>query len=246
MLAITPAEPLRTRFTAMLIALALHGAFIAVAASLHRAHPLPAPPLITELLEIEAPPIAAPEPPTPAAPSPVAPARAATAPRTSRIASTPLPERPSPEPAAAAEEEILDFGATLVTSTASSSSFATKPGSARGSTAHGAPRAAAARQAAGTGTSDLSRAAALAGTTEWRCPFPLEADGAAIDHAVVTLRIDVAATGKVLRAHTIDDPGYGFADKARACALRKRFAPALDRTGTPMRATATVHVTFDR
>lgn len=242
MLAITPAEPLRTRFTAMLIALALHGAFIAIAASLHRSHPMPAPPLITELLEIEAPPIVTPEPPMPQAPARIAPSRTALTPRSPRAASIPSPERPLPEPAAATEE-VLDFGSTLVTSTATSS-FATRAGSSRGSAAHGATRPLTARPS--TGASDLSRAAALAGTTEWRCPFPLEADSAAIDHAVVTLRIDVAATGEALNARVLDDPGHGFADKARSCALRKRFAPALDRNGAPMRATATVHVTFDR
>jgi protein TonB len=244
MLAITPAESLRTRFTATLIALALHGAFIAVAASLHRSHPMPAPPLITDWLEIEAPPILAPEPPPPPAraPAPIAPSRAPRAPRTARVASTPSPERLSPEPTASTED-VLDFGSTLVTSTAPSS-FAARASGSQGSVAHGTTRPLAARR--GTSTSDLSRAAALAGATEWRCPFPLEADSAAIDHAVVTLRIDVAVTGEALSARVLDDPGHGFADKARSCALRKRFAPALDRNGAPMHATATVHVTFDR
>lgn len=241
MLAITPAESKRASWLALLFALALHLAFIAIAARIHRARPVHAPPLVTEMFEIEAPPPAPslpmPEPePAPIASTP----REHTAPRAPRTAPSPAP--PSPAPAPSGTSDVLDFGSTLVTSTASSSSFA-----ARGA-AHGPSRATATARSSttGAGTSDLSRAPALAGTTEWRCPFPLGADDAGIDHAVVTLRVDVADDGTALGAHVLDDPGHGFGQNARACALRKRFAPALDRQGAPQRAKATVQVTFDR
>jgi protein TonB len=244
MLALSPAESFRSRFTTMLIALALHGAFIIIAARLHRVRPTPAPPLITELLELEAPPIVPAPSPAEPAPAPVTRSRAPLAPRAAHSAPSPPPAQPSPQPADSTEE-VLDFDSTLVTTTASSSSsLAARAGSSAGGAAHGARHALAARPSTGTG--DLSRAPALAGATEWRCPFPPEADAAAIDHAVVTLRVDVSASGEVSSARTLDDPGHGFAQKACACALRKRFSPALDRDGAPMRSTATVHVTFDR
>lgn len=240
MLAITPDESKRTSLLAVLFALALHVAFIAVAARLRHAPLAESPPRITAMFEIEAPP---PTPqPVPEAPlsrrvqpAPAAAPRAHRAPaQSSRAAQSPLPE-----PTAHADD-VLDFGSMLVTSQAASS-FGVR--ASDGASARGAHSASSAR---GDGANDLSRAPALAGARTWRCPFPREADDAGIDHAVVTLRIDVAITGEVLAASALDDPGHGFAQTARTCALRKRFAPALDRRGTPQRAVTTVHVTFDR
>jgi protein TonB len=101
----------------------------------------------------------------------------------------------------------------------------------------------------GTGTAhegDLSRLPQLTGGAVWDCPFPREADEAGLDHAVVGLRVEVDAEGKVLSATTRSDPGHGFAREARRCALGKRWAPGFDRAGRPVRAKTTVNVRFDR
>lgn len=248
MLAITPAESTRTRLFAAFAAIALHVAFIAAAGGLQRAQPVHTPPRITEMFEIQAPPLP-PEPPE-LEPEPArTPAPAARARAVARRAA-PAPPSSAPEPAAAAAattRETLDFGTTFVASRGSSSSLSSSASSIATRGVGGGSSGVSARASSnGTGTSDRSRAPALSGANEWRCPFPLEADQAGVDHAVVSLRVDVASTGAVLDARAIDDPGHGFAQSARACALRNRFAPALDRAGAPTRATATVHVSFDR
>ncbi len=60
------------------------------------------------------------------------------------------------------------------------------------------------------------------------------------------LRVFVDAGGKALDAAVIVDPGHGFASQAVRCAIGKRWSPALDREGIPMRATAIVRVRFTR
>jgi len=92
----------------------------------------------------------------------------------------------------------------------------------------------------------LSRAAQLAGGSTWECPFPLEADDAGVDHAVVSLRIEVAADGHVLSANATRDPGHGFVREARRCALSKRWSAGLDRAGQPVNSTTVVNVRFER
>lgn len=93
---------------------------------------------------------------------------------------------------------------------------------------------------------DRSRAPRLAGGMRWDCPFPPEADLEGIDRAVVSLRVDLTATGEVLAARATTDPGFGFARVATRCALSKRWAAALDRRGNPVAATTVVTVRFDR
>lgn len=93
---------------------------------------------------------------------------------------------------------------------------------------------------------DLTRAPRLASGLNWDCPFPVEADDAGIDSAVVGLRVEVAADGKVREAKATKDPGYGFGREARRCALSKRWAPGLDRAGQPITAIALVNVRFER
>jgi protein TonB len=93
---------------------------------------------------------------------------------------------------------------------------------------------------------DATRAPALASGLHWDCPFPVEADDAGIDSAVVGLRVEVAADGKVREAKALADPGHGFAREARRCALSKRWAPGLNRAGQPVVAVALVNVRFER
>jgi len=93
---------------------------------------------------------------------------------------------------------------------------------------------------------DLSRRPEVTGVAEWRCPFPAEADTEQIDHAVVTLRVDVDRLGHAIGVVTTKDPGHGFAREARLCALRQQWSPALDRGGAAVRGSTTVNVRFNR
>jgi len=88
--------------------------------------------------------------------------------------------------------------------------------------------------------------ARLAGGASWSCPFPVEADGRGIDDAVVRLRVEVGADGRVVRAVVISDPGSGFGREAAACARSKRFDAARDRQGRPVAGQALVSVRFHR
>jgi protein TonB len=72
--------------------------------------------------------------------------------------------------------------------------------------------------------------------TDWKCPWPREAETQQIDEQTVTIRVVVRADGSVESATALSDPGFGFAAAARACALAARYAPARDRSGRPVRA----------
>lgn len=204
---------------------------------------------VTEMVDVELPP-AAPEvaekPPEPEPPPTPVPARAQ--PKEAK------PEEPTPAAAVAgqvlaAADEALDFGDTFVAGTGDSyaggvtervgtSTRAVRDVNARAGGVAPAVSAAPAR--------DLSRAPRLAGGMEWDCPFPPEADDASVDHAVVTLRVDVSATGQVRAVQATADPGYGFAREARRCAMSKRWSVGLDRDGHSVDAIALVNVRFDR
>jgi len=94
--------------------------------------------------------------------------------------------------------------------------------------------------------SDRSRRASVLGSDEWQCPFPQEANDDQIDHAVVSLRVDVDANGGVRQLAIVEDPGHGFAREALHCARSKHWSPALDRAGNPSAGTLTVHIRFER
>ena len=86
-------------------------------------------------------------------------------------------------------------------------------------------------------------------SSEWNCPWPVEADGLALDEQVATIRVVVDVRGAVETAELVADPGDGFGRAALACARRTRFSPALDRDGRPIRARSPairVHFTRDR
>lgn len=91
-----------------------------------------------------------------------------------------------------------------------------------------------------------ARAPSIVGTTEWRCPFPSEADAEGANHAVATLRIIVDVRGLPTGVLVLRDPGYGFGREARRCALDKHFEPALDHAGIPIEGKVTLNVHFDR
>jgi protein TonB len=93
---------------------------------------------------------------------------------------------------------------------------------------------------------DLTRRPSLAGGLEWDCAFPPEADAAGVDSAVVSVRVDVEASGAVRGVSIESDPGRGFGRAARRCAETKQWTPALDRGGHPIDGSAAVHVRFTR
>ena len=93
---------------------------------------------------------------------------------------------------------------------------------------------------------DRARAPSMTGTTEWRCPFPSEADAEGANHAVATLRIIVDVRGLPTGVLVLRDPGHGFGREARRCALEKHFEPALDHAGIPIEGKVTLNVHFDR
>jgi protein TonB len=93
---------------------------------------------------------------------------------------------------------------------------------------------------------DLSRTARLAGSGEWRCPFPPEADADQVDDASAIIEVIVGGDGKASRANILSDPGHGFGREARACAMREAYVPALDRDGKAVASSKKFRVKFER
>jgi protein TonB len=201
----------------------------------------------TEMVEVELP--RTPEKPLAAAPEP--------APSPRMRAPPPPADSPAPPPAAAqagqvlaaTDDDVVDLSDSVVVG--AGQAYAGGVTEANGTAAHAVhdPRARAGGVEGGQGTEprgDRSRRPRLAGGVEWDCPFPEEADDAGVDHAVVTLRVEVGADGRVLDVAVTADPGTGFGREARRCALGKPWSPGLDRVGTPMAAASVVNVRFDR
>jgi protein TonB len=201
----------------------------------------------TQLVDIDPPPPPPPPPaeePPPAAPAtPAARAPAAAPPPAQAAAVLTQKEDPS-APADLTNTIVVGAGETYVggTSSAHGSSQRTVTVASTATTGTGAGPSPVA-PAAGP---DRSQRARLAEGGAWSCPFPAEADVVALDHAVVTLRITVDPTGAATAVAIAADPGHGFGREARACALSKRYAPALDREGRPIAGTSLVNVRFDR
>jgi protein TonB len=93
---------------------------------------------------------------------------------------------------------------------------------------------------------DLSRTAELAGSGEWRCPFPPEADADQVDDGSAVIEVVVGAGGRATRATILQDGGHGFGREARACALRESYVPALDRQGRAVASSKKFRVKFER
>lgn len=240
-------------FVAVLGAAGVHVAVIASALLMGTTEPRPAPPppKVTQMVEVTLPVEKAPEPPPPEPePAKPPPTAAPAPPRAPRV------PKAAPPPAAAqaakvltAAEEVVDFGDTIVSGKATS--YARGVTASNGTATHAVRDQRATGEGAdgGKGTAvkgDASRPPSLAGGARWDCPFPVEADDAGMDRAVVGLRVEVAADGGVQEVKSTSDPGYGFAREARRCAKSKRWSPGLDRNGQPARAVALVTVHFER
>jgi periplasmic protein TonB len=93
---------------------------------------------------------------------------------------------------------------------------------------------------------DLSRAANIAGGTSWNCPFPTEADLEQINYRRVEILVNVSASGTAEQVSVLKGGDVGFGRQATNCALKKRYAPALDRSGKAIASTLRVNVGFQR
>jgi len=94
---------------------------------------------------------------------------------------------------------------------------------------------------------DRSRPAGLAGSKEWRCPWPAEAEVEQIDEAFVVVQVTTRADGAADKVAVLSDPGHGFAREAKMCAMRERYQPALDRDGNPIPGlTKSIRIRFER
>jgi protein TonB len=81
----------------------------------------------------------------------------------------------------------------------------------------------------------------------WSCQWPSEADAQQIDEQTVVLRVTVRPDGRAERADIVSDPGFGFGQAARVCALATRFEPARDSAGLRIGATSPpIRVHFSR
>jgi len=170
---------------------------------------------------------------------------------------------PSPPPAAAVGEaltaapapeaplDLTDAAFTLVTAAGARYSggvsapggtvaTAVLDGTARGGAATAPAPRTLADSAPRRTVRDLSRPAGVLGSTTWStCPFPAEAEQAQVSSARVTLVVSVDARGRP-RSATVQSEtpsGFGFAARARQCALARRFQPARDADGKPVAGT---------
>jgi protein TonB len=82
-----------------------------------------------------------------------------------------------------------------------------------------------------------------------RCGFPPEADAAQVDAATVLLAVVVSAQGGIESVKVLSESpaGLGFGARAKACAFRARYEPALAANGQPiLAATPPIRVNFTR
>lgn len=78
---------------------------------------------------------------------------------------------------------------------------------------------------------DLSQAASPIGTSWSDCGFPAEAQLDGVEYGVVKLVVTVNTDGRAKSVTILADPGSGFGNHARQCAMRRTFKPALDKSG---------------
>jgi protein TonB len=173
-----------------------------------------------------------PLPPPPAPPPPAAPAPAAAA-RTPRPAPAQRPTT-TPEPAQTARVIAQDPTAQPEDLTASSfvvGKASTYAGGA--STSAGtSPRVVDARAVAPASAAPGTRRRSVSlDESAWSCPWPPEAEGIEIVQQLVVLKVSVRSDGTADEVKIVSDPGTGFGQAARACALRTHFRPALDDGG---------------
>jgi protein TonB len=134
-------------------------------------------------------------------------------------------------------------GTTQATGTSTSAVYARRVGPGTGTAQQGAGK--------GQGTApvgqDRSRAASLAGSKEWKCDFPPEADVDQIDQAFVVVQVATRTDGSPDHVSILSDPGHGFGRAARVCAMKERYDPALDHDGNAIAgSTKSIRIRFER
>jgi periplasmic protein TonB len=201
------------------------------------AEPLPAPPVD----EAQRPATSGPAPAVPRAA-----ARAAAAPKAAAaaVAGAALTAPDS------ANDAVADF--TLVTGTGTeyaggtTTAMGTSTSAVRGPVSASPVVGAAAAVAPAAIGPDRSRTA-IPLATDWNCSRLFPADEQAGNQASVLIAVTVGSGGEPRSVVVLRDPGHGFAQAARTCALGERYRPALDRTGNPIvAATPPITVRFTR
>jgi periplasmic protein TonB len=132
-------------------------------------------------------------------------------------------------------------GVTQATGTSDTAVYGRKvaPGGVQGGTGKAAGPVVAA--------TDRSRPASLAGSKDWKCDFPPEADIDQVDQAFVVVQVATRADGSPERVSILSDPGHGFARAARTCAMKERYDPAFDRDGNAIAGqTKSIRIRFER
>jgi protein TonB len=135
-------------------------------------------------------------------------------------------------------------GVTQTTGTSASAVYAHRVG-AGGAAAQTGP-------SKGTGPAasvgpDRSRAASLAGSKDWKCDFPPEADVDQIDQAFVVVQVATRTDGSPDHVSILSDPGHGFGRAARICAMKEHYDSALDREGNAIAgSTKSIRIRFER
>lgn len=213
----------------------------------------------TYAVEMKAPP---PPPPPPAAPDPEPPK-----PQPQPRAAAPQPQQSEKPPAPAQAAKVLtaepdanepldltdqgfvtgdgDRFAGGVTSSTGTSKTAVrdinaKPGGVVGGKGTAAAPPAPPRE-------DLSRAATPASRDWGDCGFPAEADVEQIDFMRLSIVVTVGTDGRAQNVTVLKDPGYGFGNQARQCAMRKTYNTGLNAEGKPIVTTTPPFiVTFRR
>jgi protein TonB len=223
----------RSGWTALAISFATHalgaGAIAGWGAGTHGAAAEVAEPIAVDLLE---PQIAAPA--TAGAP--------AVAHQHARPRATP-PRRASPAIAvatidrAAAASAPVDFTGLTFAGPASSGGASARP--ADGAAGFGGV-------AAGGTASGRARPVGL-DESDWRCPWPDQAEAMDKNREDVVIRVVVGADGVTQSARLVRDPGHGFGAAALACARQSRFVPARDAAGAAIAAESPpIRVRFTR
>ena len=140
-------------------------------------------------------------------------------------------------------EEVFRF-VSDPTGNAFHSGFVKRGGVGRGTRAEGT----------GTGTAktaspkparSLARSVQLDETNPCQGAFPSEASAS---NGTSSMLVMVSPKGSVISATILRESpkGQGFGQSARTCLLGKRFTPALNAKGQPIRSAATVHIEFSR
>jgi hypothetical protein len=81
----------------------------------------------------------------------------------------------------------------------------------------------------------------------WNCPspgHPAHSDPSKQEHAEVFVRIYVDANGNPEKVDVLEDPGRGFGEAARECAMRRSYRPAIDAKGSAVPGVLKLHIRF--